>query len=426
MPLTPRKYQQVGIKFLTSKKRALLCDQPGLGKTLQASMAAEKPVLIACPTYLVEQWADFIPTQFPGDTVIACTGAKAERQRALDTPADWHIFNIEMMRKDLIKGPDGKKTPGPKFLIYRFPKAKTLIIDESHHVKNKEASHSQGALELSKKVDRLYLLTGTPIVKDADDLYFQLKLINPPAFTSYEKFVNSFLNTFATSWGIQISGVRDPKALRKVLSQYALGRSYKQAGLELPDLVENVHKLEFTSQERKTYDNLKENYRLEDKVYDYAVQIISELRKLTFCKEKIQTLIQLLLDCEKGAVIFTWYRDNAAAIAQATGMPLITGDMAPAERAKIARSSKFVVATLASLAEGVDMSHLRTVIFLEQDYTSGRLYQALSRVRRYSADKAPVHVHYLVVNKSIDSTIYSLVNRRVFDAKAILHEELGT
>jgi superfamily II DNA or RNA helicase len=413
--LTPRKYQQVGIDFLKKKKRAMLADAPGLGKTLQASMASERPVLIACPTYLVEQWETFLGEQFPDDSIISCTGAKAERQRALNTPADWHIFNIEMMRKD-------KAT---KKIIYQFPKAKTLIIDESHHVKNKEASHSQGALELAKSVERVYLLTGTPIVKDADDLYFQLKIINPPGFTSYDKFVNSFLNTIATSWGITISGVRDPRGLRKLLAQYALGRSYTQAGLELPPLVENVHKIELTKDERKVYQKLKEEYRMNDKVYDFAVQIITELRKLTFCEAKAKTLVELLMDTPDGAVIFTWYRDNAFAISDALKIPVVTGDMTPAERARTARSSKYVVATLASLSEGVDMSHLRTVIFLEQDYTSGRLYQALSRVRRYSANQSPVHVHYLIVKDTIDSTIYNLVNRRVFDAKAILREELS-
>lgn len=413
MPLAPRKYQQEGISFLRQHKRAMLCDLPGLGKTLQASMAAETPCLIACPTYLTQQWADFLGSQWPASRIALCTGTRVEKNVKLKQVADWYIINIEMLR--LTKDKD---------FTFKLPRVKTVIFDESHHLKNKEASQSQGALKVAKATPRVYLLTGTPIVKDADDLYFQLKIICPDSFTSYHRFVDSFMQTVATPWTVKVVGVRDAKGLRKLLAQHALGRNYRQVGLQLPDLIETVHRLDMPSDLMKQYTKLKQEYRLKDKVYDYAIQIISELRQMTFCETKIKALIDCILDAKMSGVIFTWYRETAQIIGEALEVPVLTGDISPNERAKVARKSNLVVATLASLSEGVDMSHLRNVVFVDQDYTSGRLYQALSRVRRYSENNEPVKVHYLLMKDTIDETIYNMVQRRVYDAKMILREEL--
>lgn len=58
----PFPFQYGGIHLLAQRKHALLADQPGLGKTMQAIGIANifrpRRVLIAMPTFLVQTWAD--------------------------------------------------------------------------------------------------------------------------------------------------------------------------------------------------------------------------------------------------------------------------------------------------------------------------------------------------------------------------------
>ena len=52
MTLTPMNHQVTGVEWLKKTPRALLADEPGLGKTQQALMAAEPPVLVVTPAML--------------------------------------------------------------------------------------------------------------------------------------------------------------------------------------------------------------------------------------------------------------------------------------------------------------------------------------------------------------------------------------
>lgn len=79
---TPYPFQAIGATYLTRIKRGLLCDSVGLGKSLQALLAAkylydndlevkkaQQPVLILCPPHLVKKWGDEVD-KFIGDSYV--------------------------------------------------------------------------------------------------------------------------------------------------------------------------------------------------------------------------------------------------------------------------------------------------------------------------------------------------------------------
>src|SRR5437870_8976612 len=72
--LTARPYQEEGARFLFNRKRAMITDAPGLGKTPQAAFASEPPVLIVCPTYLTKQWSEWLTTHIPTRSVLLARG----------------------------------------------------------------------------------------------------------------------------------------------------------------------------------------------------------------------------------------------------------------------------------------------------------------------------------------------------------------
>lgn len=408
MILIPRRYQEEGISFLKSHKRAMLADAPGLGKTLQASMAAVKPVLIAAPTYLTEQWYDFIREQFPKDSVKIAQGTYHNKMVALAHRADWTIVNIEMLRS------------------YTMPKVTTFIIDESHHVRGRDSQQSLGALRVAVNADYIYLLTATPICNEPDDLYMQFQLISPEDFPSYYKFIEQYCNVYSTPWGNKVRGAKDPKRLFELMSKYGISRGYKDVGLELPPLIENRIMVKPTNEFMKTYKKLKESYNLDGMQMNSIAEAMQTLRRMTACKEKTDALMGVVEDqtAKESAVVFCWYKSSAEHLGKLLKAPVITGDTAAKDRRIIANKSHIVVATLASLSEGVDLSSHKVCIFFEEDYTPGIMYQALSRVRRHSADNRPVRSYTIMVKGTVDETVHSAVTERISNVREILRRAL--
>lgn len=388
----------------------MLLDAPGLGKTLQAAEAATLPVVVSCPTYLVEQWRDFINEQYPGIVAAAAYGTQYKRYKTIISKWDYLIINHEMFR------------------TYEIPPANTLIIDESHHMRGRTAQQSRVCQVYASNTPNVFELTGTPIVKTSDDFFMQLRILYPKIFTSYNNFVARWCRVSNGPFGARVVGTLDPEAFRRMLTQYAIGRSYKEVGLQLPDLIESTIRVTFPPKLEALYKSTKEQYRMVDLTFQNAPQVMAALRQVTVCREKIDSVINILMDSRsngESTVVFCWYRDSAEILGTILKCPYITGEQVAAERVKIAKAGHpIVVATIASLSEGVDLSHARRVVFFEEDYTPGIMTQALARVRRYSANEDPVRAYYIHMKGSIDESIHKLVTARHYDARAILKDAL--
>jgi len=404
MILIPRPYQLEGIEWLASKRRAMLVDAPGLGKTLQAAEAAIKPVLISAPSYLTEHWAEFIYEQFPGDSISLAMGDRTRRTKTLQRDADWYIINHQMLR------------------TYDMPKGiQTFIVDESHHMKSHKAEMSQYALIIALQVPRVYLLTATPIIREPDDLFMQLRLLDPVTFDNYERFVSAFCNRTWGPFQFEIHGLKRGTNFNKIYAGYSLGRTYEQVKLDLPELIESKLILTPPPDFIAKYRKAKTDYLLDDRVLNSPLEVLRELRRMTVCPQKVDAIKALLEDSPGKSVVFCWYRDTAALLGEALNAPVITGALKPSDRRMLAlKRNDCIVATIASLSEGVDLSFCRTVVFAEQDYTPGRLHQAISRVHRFSADVTPVRVFYALMKGTVDEVIHHCVDRRISSVYEVL------
>lgn len=416
-----RPYQATGIEFLRSHHRSILADAPGLGKTFQACEAAELPVLVSCPLSLVEQWAEFIRDQYPLDRVIvAAYGDVIKRHDAMEQPFDWLIINHDMFRK------------------FFPPSVKTLIVDEFHHFRNREAKRSRGLFVYAAQTERVYGLTATPVFKDVGDLWHLLHILNRRVWSSYWNYIKTYAVTVDYGWGMQIIKTRNEQALQYATRDYMLSRTYKQVGMFLPKRIDKHVLLRLDNQQRKQYITLRDQYRLEIQGQEAqrffnAGAVLHKLRQLTMTPEKIAAIKELVEDTcastKRPIVIFTWYRETAQRIADAINGELITGDMPPEERREAARHSEkqVRVCTIESLSEGVDLSASRTCIFAEETYVPGQQYQAISRLLRHSEDanQEPVILYWVRYLQTVDETVHNAVQRRVSSAHQILREALA-
>lgn len=139
----------------------LLADEPGLGKTAQALLAAEAadafPLLCAVPNVVKANWAHeaelWTPRRTP--TVIHGDG------ESIDGFADIVIVNYEVLDRHVGWLGD---------LGFRG-----MVVDEAHFIKNKSSQRSQHVLQLSERIRArsanplLMALTGTPLINDIED-----------------------------------------------------------------------------------------------------------------------------------------------------------------------------------------------------------------------------------------------------------------
>ncbi len=172
LPVPTARFTPAGLELMPHQGRVvaaaaaghrtfLLADEPGLGKTAQALLAAEAanayPLLVVVPSVVKTNWAREAARWTPHRpaTVVQGDGETA------DGFADIVVLNYEVL--DRHRGWLGD---------FGF---RGMVVDEAHFIKNKTSQRSQHVLALSERIRSrtvrplLMALTGTPLINDIDD-----------------------------------------------------------------------------------------------------------------------------------------------------------------------------------------------------------------------------------------------------------------
>lgn len=139
----------------------LLADEPGLGKTAQALLAAEAagafPLVVVVPNVVKINWAREVEKWIPNRVATVVYGDGED----IDAFADVVIVNYEVLDRHVA------------WLSRRGFKG--MVVDEAHFIKNKESQRSRNVLALSKSIravspNALFVaLTGTPLINQIED-----------------------------------------------------------------------------------------------------------------------------------------------------------------------------------------------------------------------------------------------------------------
>ena len=156
-----RHQAQVIAAAAAGHRTFLLADEPGLGKTAQALLAAQAanayPLLVVVPNVVKTNWAREAEIWTPRHTATVVHG----NGETVDGFADIVVVNYEVLDRHVGWLGD---------LGFRG-----MVVDEAHFIKNKSSQRSQHALELSQRIRAraprplLMALTGTPLINDIED-----------------------------------------------------------------------------------------------------------------------------------------------------------------------------------------------------------------------------------------------------------------
>jgi SNF2-related domain/Helicase conserved C-terminal domain len=172
LPFPTSRYTPAGLELMPHQgqlvaaaaaghRTFLLADEPGLGKTAQALLAAEAakayPLLVVVPNVVKTNWAREAARWTPHRPATVVQGDGD----TVDGFADIVVVNYEVLDRHV--GWLG---------AFGF---RGMVVDEAHFIKNKTSQRSQHVLELSDRIrfraprPLLMALTGTPLINDLED-----------------------------------------------------------------------------------------------------------------------------------------------------------------------------------------------------------------------------------------------------------------
>jgi len=159
--------------------RAILADEVGLGKTIEAGLILKEyilrglvsRVLILVPASLVLQWVRELNSKF-GIPAIA-------QKKAYSWANDIVVASMDTAKRD----------PHSEYLLNQ--EYDMLIIDEAHKLKNKKTSNYQFIQKLRKKY--CLLLTATPVQNDLSELFNLITLLKPGQLGGQGQFAANFV-----------------------------------------------------------------------------------------------------------------------------------------------------------------------------------------------------------------------------------------
>jgi SNF2 family DNA or RNA helicase len=171
-------YQREGVAFALERGRALIADQPGLGKTLQALAFLQarkdlRPAVVVCPASLKLSWlreAERFLEPCPENEAAVLSGLSADLLPA----AGIYVVNYDVLHAwvPLLKGAG----------------VRAAVFDESHYLKSRSSRRTRAALALAKGLPAVLCLTGTPVLNRPADLWAQLHLLDPASYRSFWEY----------------------------------------------------------------------------------------------------------------------------------------------------------------------------------------------------------------------------------------------
>ena len=258
---TLRSYQVEGVKWMAFNFKAgrgcILGDEMGLGKTAQALALINHclrvrpglPALIVVPLSTIVNWEREAKRWIPEAYLVSHVGKQAGREFAREH--DWYF----PMTEDA-STPRGMKanvvlTTYETITADRasFAKVKwsTVVVDEAHRLKRVGGKLGNDLSSLS--VERVCLLTGTPLQNNTTELWSLLNFVDAKHFSNSEDFEAAFGG---------MAKAAQVERLQKVLGPYILRRLKQDVEQKLPPRSETLVECELAPLQKKCYRALFE------------------------------------------------------------------------------------------------------------------------------------------------------------------------
>jgi SNF2 family DNA or RNA helicase len=414
----PLTHQKEAIQKLVENKRFILADSMGLGKTTSAIIASiesnSKKILIICPATLKINWKREIEN-YSNKSVYIAEG------KNFNTESDYVIINY-----DIIKNfHDVKDKENSQILKAGFD---LVVVDEAHYIKNAQAQRTKLINNFVKDIDRLWLLTGTPMTSRPIDYYNLLSLVDSPVSKNWVAYVIRYCNGYQFNAGPRkvwnVMGATNLEELRDRTSGTIL-RRLKEDVLDLPDKIITPIYLQLKSKEYE--EIVGEYYDWYDKNPEESKSLTVQFSKLTkvrqvIADEKTSHTIELaenIIEQDKKVIIFCNFTDSLNKIVQHFGKSAVKIDGSMSKELRQHSVDEFqdnpkvkvLVGNIKAAGVGITLTAAEVVIFNDISFVPSDMAQGEDRAYRYG-QKSNVLVYYPIFHNSVEAIIYDIVNAK--------------
>lgn len=424
----------------------LLADEPGLGKTAQALLAAQAadayPLLVVSPNVVKTNWDHEVHLWTPGRRATVIHGDGDH----VDAFADIVIVNYELLDRHVGWLGD---------LGFRG-----MVVDEAHFIKNKTSKRSQHILSVSERIRArtarplLMALTGTPLINDIEDfraiwqflgwiddekpLGALMSSLETTGLTPVDQGFYSAARTSVIDMGIvrrrKIDVAADIPARRvadlPVELDGAEGRSIRAAeaalaaklvsryqsalrarsGDEAPEGIDHVLVRRVAASELK-----------ESSAQSGVENVFTMVRRIGQAKAPLAVDYTAQLARNVGKVVFFAKHIDVMDLAEKSFTERgikhcsIRGDQTPKARAKSIDAFQndpdvaIAVCSLMAAGVGLNLQVASNLVLAELSWTDAEQTQAIDRIHRIGQDE-PVTAWRIIAAHTIDSRIAELID----------------
>lgn len=420
-PYEPRDYQLRAAAFHARKKKFLLGDDIGLGKTLTGTITFNEqtlPAQVVCQVHLLKHWEEKIAEYSNLKTHII----KGTRPYTLP-PADVYITAYTRLAGWVD--------------TYQKRYYKSVIFDEVQELRRTESSKHHAARVLVQNVDYAMGMSATPIYNYGDEIFNIINLLNPGSLGSRDAFIREWCG-----WGCVVN---DPVALGTYLREnyLFLRRTRRDVGRELPEVNKVIHTVEYDEAAVKSAVEIAKTLALKATTGSFVErgQAARELDALMrhhtgVSKAKyVAEFVKLLLDAgEKKIVLVGWHRDVYEIWLEALSEynpVMYTGSESPTQ--KEASKNEFINGEtrilILSLRSGIGLDGLQKVcncvVYGELDWSPKVHEQVTGRVDRDGGHEDGVTAFFCVSDFGSDPVMVDILGLKSSQSHGIVDPMIG-
>jgi SNF2 family DNA or RNA helicase len=414
--------------------RVLLCDEVGLGKTIEAGMALKeylmrgmiRNVLILTPPSLISQWKEEMEVKFGIEFVTT------DEIETMDDPESFWKGRFLIASLNTAKSKKNMALVTRQFYDL-------LVVDEAHHLRNRSTLSWKLVNQIQKRF--ILLLSATPLQNNLIELFNLITLLKPGQFRTEKLFRQEYLMK---------GNLRRPankEKLRELLRDVMIRNTRSAIDLKLPRRYATTIRVEPTEIERKIYERLNDYLRRNDLKRQTVNLLLRETGSSPFAlkesllqmqdegdKKGIIELIEGLGDVSKGMalteiikrnpeekkVIFTQYlksMDYIADLLRRTEVPFVIfkGTLTSREKNVAIEAFKNEVPVLVSTesgGEGRNLQYCNTIINFDLPWNPMRIEQRIGRLHRIGQTR-DVFIFNLSVKETLEDYIIDILDNKI-------------
>ena len=438
--LYPHQVETVKKVISQMRGRAILADEVGLGKTIEAAMILKeyilrglvKRFLILTPATLTRQWEGELREKFD----LPCQIARRDFEWA---SCDYLIASIDTAKKDLHRQEILK-------LYYDM-----VIIDEAHKLKSTITQNWQFVNSIQKKY--FLLLSATPLQNDLKELFNLISLIRPGQLGNYRSFKKKFaLDKRSPKNAPELKGLLSEVMIRNkhganmgftkrfvqnipvTLSPLEMELYYKVSEFVKENIFrqkQSLGTLPLITLQREicsstfaavlTLYKLAQSHQIPEDEQAAAVALF-ELAQQVKDNSKMRLVVELVKKTPEKVLIFTEFLATQSYIRtrlEQVGVPTLAFDGSLSASRKEMVKYQFkemagfqVMVCTESGGEGINLQFCNTMINYDLPWNPMRLEQRIGRIHRLGQTR-DVYIYNLSTLKTIEEHLLKLLNEKV-------------